>query len=121
MGNAPVILYDTPSLKGAKLFVAPRGMPLEIMLTSGEWFRVCDVSGDLTWTEAKGLSDKHNVIVRMPGLKVHAIADEKSAVGFIAEKDTLLEAAESVSVGWVRVRHRDGLSGYVKRSDVWGN
>jgi SH3-like domain-containing protein len=121
VGNDPVILYDTPSLNGAKLFVAPRGMPLQVMLTDGAWFKVRDVSGDLAWTEARGLSDQHNVIVHTPNLKVHATADEKSSVSFIVEKGTLLTASESVSAGWTRVQHKDGLSGYVKNADIWGN
>ncbi len=121
VGAAPVILYDAPSIKGGKLFVVPRGTPLEVVLAYGEWVKVRDVSGDLAWTEAKGLSSKQrNVIVRSANLKVRSTPDEAAAPAFIADKGLLLEALESAAGGWLKVRHRDGLVGYVKNADVWG-
>src|SRR5476651_1478729 len=76
VGAAPAILYDAPSTKGGKLFVVPRGTPLEVVLAYGDWVKVRDVSGDLSWTEAKNLNGKRNVIVRTPNLKVRATPDE---------------------------------------------
>lgn len=120
VGAAPAILYDAPSTKSGKLFVAPRGMPLEVVLSYGDWVKVRDVNGDLAWTEAKLLSTKRNVVVRTPALKVRAGADDAAAPLFIAEKGILLEVAEPAAAGWIKVRHKDGLSGYVRNSDVWG-
>lgn len=120
VGAAPVILYDAPSTKGGKLFVAPRGMPLEVVLSYGEWVKVRDASGDLSWTEAKGLSAKRNVVVRSASLKVRATPDDNSSPVFIAEKGILLEVNEPAQSGWIKVRHKDGATGYVRSSDVWG-
>jgi len=121
VGAAPVILYDAPSTKGGKLFIVPRGTPLEVVLTYGEWVKVRDVSGDLAWTEAKNLSTKQrNVIVRAANLKVRATPDEAGSAVFIADKGVLLEVLETAAGGWIKVRHRDGLVGYVKNSDIWG-
>lgn len=120
VGAAPAILYDAPSTKGGKLFVAPRGMPLEIVLTYGDWVKVRDASGELAWTEAKGLSAKRTVVVRLPNIKVRASADDAATSVFTADKGVLLELMEAAAAGWIKVRHRDGLSGYVKSSEIWG-
>ena len=32
----------------------------------------------------------------------------------------LLELAEPIASGWIKVRHRDGDSGFVKAAEVWG-
>lgn len=120
VGTAPAILYDAPSTKGGKLYVVPRGTPLEVVLTYGDWVKVRDVSGDLAWTEAKVLSSKRNVIVRGTGLKVRAAPEESAAAVFSADKGVLLELQETAGAGWLKVRHRDGLSGYVRSADVWG-
>lgn len=120
VGAAPVILYDAPSTKGGKLFVVPRGAPLEVVLAYGEWLKVRDVSGEVAWTEAKGLSPKRNVIVRSANLKVRANPDDAAAAVFSADKGVLLELSETAAGGWIKVRHRDGLVGYVKSSEVWG-
>jgi SH3-like domain-containing protein len=120
VGANPVILYDAPSTKGGKLFVVPRGAPLEVVLAYGEWLKVRDVNGELAWTEAKGLSTKRNVIVRAANLKIRATPDDAAAAVFTADKGVLLELSETAAGGWIKVRHRDGLIGYVKQSEVWG-
>ena len=120
VGAAPVILYDAPSAKGGKLYVAPRGMPLEVVLSYGEWVKVRDASGEMAWTEAKGLSAKRNVVARAANLKVRASPDDTASAILLVDKGVLREMSEQPSSGWVKVRHKDGQSGYVKTSEVWG-
>lgn len=120
VGAAPVVLYDAPSTKGGKLFVVPRGAPLEVVLAYGDWLKVRDVNGELAWTEAKGLTAKRNVITRTANLKIRATPDEAAAAVFTADKGVLLEVTEVVAGGWIKVRHRDGLVGYVKNAEIWG-
>lgn len=120
IGATPVVLFDAPSVKGGKLYVAPRGMPVEVILTYGTWTKVRDMSGDLSWVESKDLVARRNVIVRVTNAKVRAMPDETSALVFSADKNVLLELAEAGTGGWIKVKHRDGQIGYVKLSDVWG-
>ena len=121
VGANPVILYDAPSLKGGKVYVAPRGMPVELILTYGAWSKVRDMAGDLSWVESKDLVARRNVIVRVSNVKVRAAADETAAMVFSADKNVLLEMAEPVAGAWIKVKHKDGQLGYVKASEVWGN
>ncbi len=120
VGAAPVILYDAPSAKGGKLYVAPRGMPLEVVLSYGDWVKVRDASGEMAWTEAKGLSAKRNVVARAANLKVRASPDDSASPIILVDKGVLLEMSEQPGSGWIKVRHKDGQSGYVKTSEVWG-
>ena len=120
VGAAPVVLYDAPSTKGGKLFVVPRGAPLEVVLAYGEWLKVRDVNGEMAWTEAKGLSAKRNVIARVANVKVRATPDDAASAVFTADKGVLMEVSEVAAGGWVKVRHRDGLVGYVKNAEIWG-
>ena len=120
VGANPAILYDAPSSKGGKLYVAPRGMPLEVVLSYGEWVKVRDASGEMAWTEAKGLSAKRNVVARAANLKVRASPDDAASAIILVDKGVLLEMSEQPSSGWVKVRHKDGQNGYVKTSEVWG-
>ncbi len=121
VGATPAVLYDAPSEKGRKVFVAPRGMPVEVVLTYGEWTKVRDAAGDLFWIESKALAPKRNVVVHVANAKIRAGADEAATVVFSADKAVLLELSEPASSGWLKVRHRDGQSGYVKATDVWGD
>ena len=121
VGGAPAVMYDAPSERGRKVFVAPRGMPVEVILSYGEWAKVRDVSGDLSWVEAKALDARRHVIVNAAGGKVRSAADEASPVVFTADRGVLLELAEPISSGWIKVRHRDGQGGYIRAAEVWGD
>lgn len=121
VGANPAVLYGAPSTRAAKQFIVPPGAPLEIVLTYGEWVKVRDMAGDLAWTEAKGLSKQRNVIVRGANTKVRGSAEDAAPVVFTADKGVLLELAEPTSNGWTKVRHRDGLVGFVRSSEIWGN
>ena len=116
----PAVMYDAPGLKSKKVFIAPVGMPLELVLTNGDWSRVRDAGGDLAWIESKYLSTRRTLVVDVPQAAARASASDTAAIVFSAGKGVLLELAEPVSSGWLKVRHRDGDSGYVKASDVWG-
>jgi len=120
IANAPAILYDAPSQKGGKLFIAPRGMPVEVVLTYGEWAKVRDATGDLAWIEQRLLSPRRNVVVRSPNARVRQAAEESSTAIMSAERGVLLELVEPAGGGWVKVRHRDGIVGFVRSSDIWG-
>jgi SH3-like domain-containing protein len=121
VGAAPVVLYDAPSEKGRRVAVAPRGMPVEVVLTYGEWTKVRDASGDLSWLQSKGLVAKRNLLVSVANAKIRANPDDAAAVVFSADKGVLLELLDPVASGWVKVRHRDGQTGYVKAAEVWGD
>jgi SH3-like domain-containing protein len=121
VGANPAILYDAPSAKGKKLFIAPRGMPVEIVLSYGEWTKVRDASGGLAWIEAKTLVSKRNIIVQTASAKVRANPDDAAFINFTAEKGVLLELqGERTTNGWLKVKHREGQIGFVKATEVWG-
>lgn len=120
IGAAPAVLYDAPSAKGRKVFVAPRGMPVEVVLTYGEWTKVRDAGGDLAWVESQRLSDRRTVVVKVPQARVRAAPDEAAAPVFTADKGVLLELVEPAAGGWARIRHADGLVGFVRLADIWG-
>ena len=121
VGAAPVILYDAPSEKGRRVAIAPRGMPVEVVLTYGEWTKVRDASGDLSWVQSNGLVGKRNLQVKVANARIRANPNEAAAEVFSADKGVLLELVDPVASGWIKVHHRDGQSGYVKATEVWGS
>lgn len=120
VGSEPAILYDAPTLRGQRLYVAPRGMPLEVVVGQGDWQRVRDAAGDLAWIEKKALVDKRTVVTTTVATVRHAAA-QTAVAAFQVQKGVLLELVEPPAAGWVRVRHADGSAGYVAASEVWGD
>ena len=120
VGDSPAILYDAPSVRGKKLFVAPRGMPVEVVVAIEGWLKVRDRNGDLVWIERRAVSERHMVVSVAPA-QVRERADEAAPVLLEVAADVVLELQEPVAAnGWVRVRHRDGVSGYLRAVQVWG-
>ena len=113
------VLYDAPSALATKRFIVGAGYPFEVLVKLDKWTKVRDDGGDISWIEAKGLTQKRMLVVTtVAAVRDRAAAD--AAVIFRADKGLLLELAEAPANGWVRVRHRDGESGYINVQQVWG-
>jgi SH3-like domain-containing protein len=120
VGAPSVVLYDAPSVKGGKRYIAPRGMPVEILARYGDWVKVRDVDGEMAWAESKGLSARRNVVVKAAFARVRAAADDNAPILMTADKGVLLELVDPQVSEWVRVRHQDGIAGFVRATEVWG-
>lgn len=120
VGEASAILYDAPSLKAKKMFVVNRYMPFEQVVNLENWVKVRDRSGGLYWLEKRVLSDKKYVFALNPVVDVRAEPDFGSARVFQVRQQVALELLEVTGTGWVKVRHRDGETGFVRSSEVWG-
>lgn len=116
----PAILYDANSLKANKLFVATRYLPLEQIVVLENWVKVRDSTAKIFWIEKRNLSSKRYVVVTAATARVRGNADNAAAVVFVAPRQLGLEWLGNEAEGWVKVRHRDGETGFVKNSDVWG-
>ncbi len=114
------VLYDAPSTRARRLYVVGEHYPLEVVVNLDNWVKVRDVSGELTWIEKKSLSERRTVIVTVASADVRQAADDQSAVVFKANEGVILELAEFGAPGWIKVRHRDGQSGFMLSSQVWG-
>jgi SH3-like domain-containing protein len=114
------VLYDAPSAKAKKLYVVNRGYPVEVVVLVEGWVKVRDASGGLSWIESKYLTDKRTVMIKAPLAQVRQNADDNAPLVFQAQQNVILDLLEVPGGGWLRVRHRDGQSGFVKASQVWG-
>lgn len=114
------VMYDAPSLHGKKLYLVSRYYPVEVIVSLEQFAKVRDVAGGLAWVEKKQLSDKRMVLVNVPLADVRQAADEKSALVFQAERNVVMELLENAGSGWLKVKHPDGATGFVRISQVWG-
>ncbi len=113
-------MYDAPSVRAKKLFVASRHYPVEVVINIDSWVKVRDQAGDLVWVEKKTLSERRTVIVTAAVADVRQTANDQAALVFQAQQGVALDVAEPPAGGWIRVRHADGQTGYIKINQVWG-
>ena len=125
--DAATILYDAPSARAKPLFVLGRETPLEVIVPVEGWTKVRDAGGTIGWVEKSHLAERRTLVVRVPVADVRASPDDGAGLAFRAENGVLLEMAEPAASagttampGWVKVRHRDGQSGFVRITQVFG-
>ena len=115
-----VVLYDAPSAKAKKRYILGRGYPVEVVVVVEGWTKIRDAGGELAWIETRSLSERRSVMVKTTLADVRTAAEEKAPLAFQAEQNVLLDLNELTGTGWARVTHRDGQTGYIKVSVVWG-
>lgn len=120
LGERAAVLFDAPSLKADRIFVASRGYPFEVLVKLDQWTKVRDAGGEVAWVENKSLGERRNAVVSVPVADIRALPDAGSAIVFEAYKQVLLEVIELPAGGWVKVRHRDGQEGFARVAHLWG-
>ena len=114
------IVYDTPSTEGRRLFILRAGTPVEIVVTLDQWIKVREPSGSLSWVERRVLAKRRTLLVTAERAAIRREARDDAALSFEAARNVVVELIETPTLGWARVRHADGLEGYIRASDVWG-
>ena len=114
------ILYDSPSLKGKKLYLIKAQTPVEIVVRLEGWFKVRDAEGTLAWLEAKQLSERRMLVVTAARAEIRQADKAEAAVLAELDKWVAVEFIEPTAPGWAKVRHRDGVTGFVRATQVWG-
>jgi len=120
VADSAAVLYDAPSTKAKRLYVVSQGYPFEVVVVVEGWSKVRDANGELTWIESRQLGEKRMLLVKAPLAQIREGADDGAPLVFQAQQNVLLELVEVASGGWLRVRHRDGQTGFVKVTQVWG-
>jgi SH3-like domain-containing protein len=118
--DSAAVLYDAPSRAAKPLFVVSRNYPLEVIVNLEAWVKVRDQAGALSWIEKKSLGDKRMVVVTASAAEVRQRPEDGAPPVFSAAQNVALELLEVVPNGWLRVRHADGATGYLRVTSVWG-
>ena len=114
------IVYDAPSTEGRRLFILRPGTPVEIVVTLDQWIKVREPSGSLSWIERRVLAKRRTLLITAERAAIRREARDDAPLSFEAARNVVVELIEAPTLGWAKVRHADGLEGYIRASDVWG-
>jgi SH3-like domain-containing protein len=115
------ILFEEPSATTKRIYLVGEGYPLEVIVNLGDWLKVRDPYGTLSWAESKNLQSKRTVIVKVDKANIYKEPESKSALIATIEKDVVIELSDPlITNGWIKVRYQQDLDGYIQTSQVWG-
>ena len=113
-----------PGKKYRVLWKLGDGFPLKVLKRSGSWIRVQDFEGTIGWVHKSVVNREGHMIV-----KVHKKSKKRINVrsGPGTNKRIIAKAYYGVVFktleqkhGWAKVRHGQEVTGWVKRSLLWG-
>ena len=119
-----VQLRSGPGTKYTAKWQYGDGYPLKIVTQKGKWLKVTDFENDSGWIFKKYISKTPHMIVKVnkgkkrkinirsgPGTKFKVVGQAYYGVVF----ETVMQKS-----GWAKVKHESGLTGWIKRSLLWG-
>ena len=114
------VLFDAPSERAKKIFIAPAGMPVEVLSVLRNWVKVRDSTGDLAWVDRQALTDRRMVISLglVPMLREPSVSAGRF---FDVDGGVVLELIDDrIVAGYAKVRYASGETGYIQADQVWG-
>ena len=119
-----VNLRKGPSTQYPIVWELGKGFPLRVVGSKGNWLKVSDFESDVGWIYKKLVSRKPHLIVKSnknskARINIRSGPGTKYKVVGKAEYGVVFETLQRGN-GWVKVRHETGLTGWVKRSLLWG-
>ena len=119
-----VQLRSGPGTKYSSEWEYGDGFPLKVLTWKGSWVKVKDFENDTGWVYKQFLAPTPHMIVKVnkgkkkkvnirsgPGTNYKIVGKAYYGVVF----KTLVQQK-----GWAKVKHESGLTGWVKRSLLWG-
>lgn len=120
VGGSGAVIYDGPSPDAEKIYVAPPGMPVELLSLINQWVKVRDQTGQAFWIERGDLSPRRMVVTIRVATVRNAPRDDAATL-FRVRDGVLLELLRGdADSDWAQVRHAQGDTGYVRADEVWG-
>ncbi|MDX1776583.1 MAG: SH3 domain-containing protein [Desulfobulbales bacterium] len=119
-----VNLRKGPSTQYPIIWELGKGFPLRVIASKGNWLKVSDFEKDVGWIYKDLVSRKPHLIVKKnknskARINIRSSPGTNSPVIGKAEYGVVFETLKRGD-GWVKVRHESGLTGWVKRSLLWG-
>ncbi len=124
VANDNVNLRSGPGTKYKVTWKLGSGFPLKVLKRKGEWLRVQDFEGTIGWINSKVVNRTPHMIVKVnrkskKRVNVRSGPGTHSRVVAKAYYGVVFRTLERKN-GWVKVRHEKGVTGWIKRSLLWG-
>ncbi len=100
------------------------GFPLKVLTQKGDWYRVQDFEGSVGWVHKMVTTSSPHMIVNVHKktkrkINVRSGPGTNNRIVAQAYYGVVFKTLEQKN-GWVHVEHEKGITGWIKRSLLWG-
>ncbi len=119
-----VQLRSGPGTKYSVKWEYGNGFPLKILSRKGNWIKVVDFENDSGWVYKKYVNSTPHLIVKVnKGKKKKINLRSGPGTGYKvvgkAYYGVVFKTLDQKK-GWAKIKHESGLTGWIKRSLLWG-
>jgi uncharacterized protein YgiM (DUF1202 family) len=114
-----VNMRSGPGSNYSVLWELGKGFPLKVLDRKGGWVKVEDFEGDSGWIYGKLVAKNPHLIVKKKRVNVRSGPGGNYRLVGKANYGVVFKTIKS-SNGWVKVKHENGLTGWVRRDLLWG-
>jgi SH3-like domain-containing protein len=117
--NVPMAnIRSGPGTQHPTLWKVEKYHPIQVIATSGDWYRFRDFEGDEGWIFKNIVGNFPSVIVIKNKCNVRSGPGENYDIVFTVEKGVPLK--ETARKGeWIHILHADGEEGWIHKALVW--
>ncbi len=119
ISRAKAAMRSGPGEKSPVKFELGVGYPLKVVSRQGNWLKVTDFEEDGGWISKKQVGKTPHMIVEDKKTIIRNGPGENQRVVGNANRGVVLRTVKHKK-GWVQVKHESGLTGWVRRDDLWG-
>ncbi len=124
INGSNVNLRSGPSSDAPIKYTYGKGFPLRQVAQKNDWVKVSDFENDQGWVHKSLLSKNPHLIVkanRNSQKKINIRSGPSTKYDIVAKAyyGVVFKTLEQKN-GWARVEHESGVTGWVKRSLLWG-
>ncbi len=119
IGRAKAKMRSGPDEKSPIKWELGAGYPLKVVGRQGNWLKVTDYESDSGWVYKKQVGKTPHMIVTEKKAILRNGPGEKQRVVGDANRGVVLRTIKHKK-GWVQVKHETGLTGWIRRDDLWG-
>jgi SH3-like domain-containing protein len=114
-----VNMRSGPGTNYAIIWELGKGYPLRVIDSKGGWLKVVDFEDDEGWIYSNLVGRVPHLVVKKGRINIRSGPGTNYRMVGQASHGVVFKTLESRR-GWVRVRHENGLNGWVERSLLWG-
>lgn len=108
-----------PGTGHAALWRLSRGYPLSVIGKKGAWFKVRDFENDRGWVLGSLTNRTPHRVVKVRLANVRRAPQPRARIVLKAQQGDVLRSLE-LRGDWVKVRHENGVTGWIARRLTWG-